>query len=211
MKKSVKIASAALLLLVSISIGIINIIVGSSTKGKIYNHIEKIPYNRVGLLLGTSKFLTNGQPNLYYKYRIDASEKLFKAGKIDFILISGDNSTKDYNEPTTMKEDLVALGIPPNRIYLDYAGFRTLDSIVRSKEIFGQAHLTIISQQFHVERALFIAKWKGVQAIGYNAKDVNVKYGFKTQLRERFARVKMLLDLVFDIKPKFLGKKIEIK
>ena len=179
--------------------------------GKVYNSTNKIPHNKVGLLLGTGKILSNGRINLYYKYRIKAAAKLYKSGKIEFILVSGDNSRKDYDEPTTIKSDLIKKGVPADKIILDYAGFRTLDSIVRSKEIFGQKSITIISQQFHNERAIYIAKHKDIQAIGFNAKDVNVHYGLKTRLRERLARVKMLLDLTIGKKPKFLGEKIEIK
>ena len=126
-------------------------------------------------------------------------------------MVSGDNSSTDYDEPSTIKNDLVAQGIPPTKIFLDYAGFRTLDSVVRSKEIFGQHEVTIISQQFHNERGIYIAESKGMKAVGINAKDVSTPYGFKTRLRERFARVKMMLDLIFGKKPKFLGEKIQIK
>lgn len=193
-----------------ISIPIAQFTVDKRAKGKIYNSTKDIPYNKVGLLLGTSKILSNGRINLYYKYRIDAAVKLYKARKIDYILISGDNSSKDYDEPSTIKEDLIKKGIPSHRIYLDYAGFRTLDSVVRCKEIFGQQSITIISQQFHNERAIFIASMKDIDAIGYNAKDVSNKYGLKTKIRESFARVKMIIDLVLGKKPKYLGKQIII-
>lgn len=186
-------------------------LVERTAKNKVYNATKDIPHNKVGLLLGTGKYLTNGRVNLYYKYRIDAAVKLYHSGKVDFILVSGDNSTKDYDEPSTIKHDLMSKGVPANKIFLDYAGFRTLDSVVRSKEIFGQESITIISQQFHNERAIYIAKRKGINAIGFNAKDVNVHYGLKTRLRERLARVKMILDLTFGKKPKFFGEKIEIK
>lgn len=186
-------------------------LVERSANGKVFNETAEIPYNKVGMLLGTGKILRTGHINLYYKYRIEAAAKLYKAGKIDFILVSGDNSTKYYDEPSTIKKDLIKLGVPSQKIFLDYAGFRTLDSVVRSKEIFGQSNITIISQQFHNERAIFIASQKGINAIGFNARDVSTNYGFKTSLRERFARVKMILDLVFGKKPKFLGEKIEIK
>ena len=188
-----------------------NSLVERKTRNSLFNETEKIPKNKVGLLLGTSKYLRDGRINLYYKYRIEAAIRLFKAGKIEFILISGDNGTKEYDEPTTIKNDLIAKGIPSERIYLDYAGFRTLDSVVRSKEIFGQDSITIISQPFHNERAIYIAKRKGIQAVGYNAKDVNVYYGLKTKAREKLARSKMVLDIIFGKKPKFLGETIEIK
>ncbi|MCG8700391.1 MAG: YdcF family protein, partial [Bacteroidales bacterium] len=172
-----------------------NRIVERSTKDNLYSNTHSIPKNKVGLLLGTSKYVRGGSINQYYKYRIEAAVRLFKSGKIDYILVSGDNGTRHYDEPTVMKKDLIAKGIPGNRIYLDYAGFRTLDSVVRSKAIFGQHSITIISQQFHNQRALFIADNKGINAIGYNAKDVSANYGYKTRLREKFARAKMVLDL----------------
>ena len=177
---------------------------------KVYSSIAAIPSNKVGLVLGTSKFNRNGYVNYYYKYRIDAALALYKAGKVTVFIVSGDNSVKDYDEPTQMKEDLMAGGVPESAIYLDYAGFRTLDSIVRASKIFGQKEFTIISQQFHNERAIFLAESYDLKVVAYNAKDVNVKYGFKTLVREKFARVKMLLDLTFGIQPKFLGEEIAI-
>ena len=180
------------------------------SKNFIYSDIEKIPENKVGLVLGTSKFLRNGQVNLYYQYRIDAAIELYKAGKIKYIVVSGDNSRKTYNEPTQMKADLVAGGVPENVIFIDYAGFRTLDSVVRMKEIFSQSDFTIISQRFHNERAVYLAHHYGLNAIAFNAKDVGKYYGFKTNLREKLARVKVFLDLLTNKKPRFLGEKVEI-
>lgn len=184
--------------------------VANSTQESIYSSVNEIPKNKVGLLLGTGKFLQNGNINLYYKYRIEATIKLYQSGKIEFVLISGDNSRKDYDEPSAMKNDLIASGIPANKIYLDYAGFRTLDSVVRCKEIFGQESITVISQQFHNERAIFIAEKNEISAVGFNAKNVSQRYGIKVQIREKLARVKVVLDLIFGIEPKFLGDKIEI-
>ena len=181
-----------------------------ASEEKCYTEIDSIPQNKVALLLGTSKTLKNGQSNLYFKYRVEAAVALFKAKKIDFILISGDNSRQDYDEPTDMKEALVYMGVPSDKIYLDYAGFRTLDSIIRAKEIFSLTELTIISQAFHNERAIYLAQKYGIKAIGFNAKDVDKYSGFKTQVREYFARVKVFWDLTFGVQPKFLGEKIEI-
>ncbi|KAK6023641.1 hypothetical protein OSTOST_10563 [Ostertagia ostertagi] len=132
------------------------------------------------------------------------------AGKIDYILVSGDNGDEAYNEPETMQADLLAGGIPPDRIILDYAGFRTLDSIVRCKEVFGEDNIIVISQQFHNERALFIARYKDIDAIGFNATDISMKRGFMVQAREKLARVKMALDLLVNKEPKFYGPKIRI-
>lgn len=192
-------------------ISISNYKINSVSKNHIYNNTELIPYNKTGLLLGTSKYLKSGKSNLYFEYRIQATEALFKSGKIDNIVISGDNSRKDYNEPQDMKDELLKRGIPENRIYLDYAGFRTFDSVYRMKEIFGQTNFTIISQEFHNQRAIYIANHLQLNTVGFNSKDVDVYNGFKTQLREKLARVKVMLDLLIGKKPKFLGEAIRIQ
>jgi len=212
MKKLIKFLKIGLLTLVLVAVSIIgcNELVEYSTKDQVFTYKKEVPFNDVGLLLGTAKYLGNGYKNLYYTYRISAAIRLYKAGKIKYILVSGDNGNKNYDEPTDIKKDLIAGGVPAGRIYLDYAGFRTLDSVIRCKIIFGQNSITVISQQFHNERAIFIANRNGMEAVGYNAKDVSAKYGFKVKVRERFARVKMVLDLIFGKEPKFLGEKIKI-
>ncbi len=173
---------------------------------RIFDTAEDVPKNRVCLLLGTSKSSSLG-PNPYFHNRIDATANLYKAGKVERILVTGDNGTKRYNEPTDMRDALIKKGVPKDDIVLDFAGFRTLDSVVRSKEVFGQDRITIVSQRFHNERALYIAKWKGIDAVAYNAADVTSKRAWKVLLRERFARVKMFIDLIIGTEPKFLGKK----
>ncbi len=187
-----------------------NFYIIEKTAGKTYDNVEDIPYNKVGLVLGTSKYLKNSQLNLYFVLRVNAVVKLFQEHKIDYILISGDNSRTDYDEPNDFKTELVLQGIPEDRIILDYAGFRTLDSVVRAKEVFGQQNLTIISQKFHNQRAIFLAENKGLHAVGFNAGDVTGKYGIKTHIREYLARTKALIDLLFKVQPKFLGPKIQI-
>ena len=200
----------AIIILSILSLFIISENIFKAQKKLCYNDIDEIPVNKVGLLLGTSKYIGKSL-NYYYKYRIDAAVELYNKGKIKYILVSGDNSVQNYNEPKTFKNDLIKRGIPANRIYLDYAGFRTFDSVIRSKEVFGQNSITIISQQFHNERAIFIAKHNNIKAVGYNAKDLHGKYGLKTRIRERFARIKAILDVyILRTKPKFLGKKIKI-
>ena len=185
--------------------------VSKSVEPLIYTDVAKLESRHVAVLLGTSKYAHKGRINLYYKYRLNATAKLYKTSKIDYVLVSGDNSTIHYNEPTTMLNDLVDMGIPENRIVQDFAGFRTLDSMVRSKEVFGQQKVIVISQRFHVERALFLAKNKGIDAIGFCAKDVSKSYGFKTRIREYFARIKMFADLyILKKEPKFLGEPIQI-
>lgn len=181
-----------------------------SASGKLFNDTTTISNSKVGLLLGTGKFLKNGYENPYYTYRIRAANDLLKSGKIKYLIISGDNSLKNYNEPEMMKQDMIKLGTDSTKLYLDFAGFRTFDSIIRAKEIFGQDSITVISQAWHNERAIFIAIKEGIVAIGFNAKDVNQKQGLKTQIREKLARVKVYFDYLLNTEPKFLGEKIEI-
>ena len=191
--------------LISLGVIITYYWISFKTKNLVYNNINTIPKNKVGLLLGCGKYTANGNINLFYKYRIDAAVQLFNAKKIEYILVSGDNSRKDYDEPSDFKTDLVAQGIPENKIILDYAGFRTLDSIIRAKEIFGQTSLTLISQKFHNQRAIYIANHFNIEAVGFNAKDI-----YNIHFREYLARSKASLDLVFNVQPKFLGKQIII-
>lgn len=176
----------------------------------IFDKLENVQKCHVGLLLGTSRNIKNGAKNEFFFNRIDATVELFESGKINKIIISGDNSRVGYNEPRDMQIELVKLGIPDSLIYLDYAGFRTLDAIVRAKEVFGQSSFIVISQKFHNERAVFIARNFGIEAYGYNAKDVKSYGGFRTLLREFLARNKMFIDLFFGVKPKFLGERILI-
>ncbi len=185
--------------------------VSSVSEEYIYDNPYDVKPQKVGLVLGTNPMIGNGYKNYYFYYRIDAAVDLYNAGKIKYIIVSGDNSRKDYNEPEAMKQELVRRGIPEDVIFLDYAGFRTLDSVIRAKEIFGQTSFIVISQKFHNERAVFLARVNGIDAYAYNAKDVGKSFGFKTHLREYGARVKVYIDLVFGVDPKFLGEKIEVK
>ena len=200
----------ALALLGVVAIVVAEYAITNSAKEKTFDSVDVIPKNKVGLLLGTSKYVLNGRQNLFYVYRIQAAVALFNAQKIEYIIISGDNGRTEYDEPTDMKNDLMAKGIPESAIYLDYAGFRTLDSVVRSKEIFGQDTITIISQQFHNQRAIYIATQKGMDAIGYNAKDVHTLVSMRIAIREKLARVKTLLDVLLGVNPKYLGETIDI-
>ncbi|MDR1985203.1 MAG: YdcF family protein [Prevotellaceae bacterium] len=186
-------------------------VIRNSSKNFVFDDADKIPHNKVGLLLGTSKYVRSGQINQYFANRIAAAVNLYNAQKIDFIVVSGDNSAKNYNESLDMKNELMKYGIPEEKIFLDYAGFRTYDSVIRMNKIFGQSSFTIISQEFHNHRAVYIARHIGINAIGFNAKDVDAYGGFKTKVREKFARVKVFFDLWTNKSPKFLGEKIEIK
>lgn len=200
-----------LIIFVAISTIVADIIIKVNSNNKVFNDIYKVPYNRVGLLLGTSKYFQDGSKNLYFKYRIHATVNLYFTGKIDRVLISGDNSLSYYNEPMDMKKALVKKGVPADKIYLDFAGFRTYDSIIRANKVFGLSSYTIITQEYHNQRAIYIADVLGHNAIAYNAKNVNQKYGIDQYFREKLARVKVFIDFMLGIKPKFLGKKIEIE
>lgn len=200
-----------LLTITVIIICIANYKISSFSEPYLYNTTDSIPACKTAVLLGTSKFMANGTRNYFFYNRIKAAEELFRSGKIQAIIISGDNSLSYYNEPEDMKQELTKAGIPDSVIYLDYAGFRTFDSMVRAKEIFGQTKFIVVSQKFHNERAIFIARKYNMEVYGYNAEDVSAASGFKTKVRELFARVKVFIDVYSGKKPKFLGEKITIK
>ncbi len=200
-----------ILLLLFLSIVSCNYWIINSTRKQVYSDVNLIPARKVGLVLGASKKTSRGTNNLYFSYRMQAAYELFKAKKIQYLLLSGDNHVKGYDEPSDMREALIELGVPDSCIVLDYAGFRTLDSVVRCHEVFSEDTITIISQEFHNQRALFISNKNNINAIGFNSKEVNKNYSFKTRLREYFARVKCILDIyLFYTTPKFLGSKISI-
>lgn len=182
----------------------------SNAEGKVFDQVSQCPKVKTALVLGTSRTNKRGNENLYFSYRIKAAVELYRAGKVRFILVSGDNSIKTYDEPTDMKNALVAAGIPASRIYLDYAGFRTLDSMERALKVFGQKEVIVVSQRFHNERAIYLGEHFGMTVYGYNARDVAKMGGFKTKVRERFARMKVFWDILFGIDSKFLGEQVEI-
>jgi SanA protein len=188
-----------------------NIAVNYKTANLTFDDVADIKSNKTGLLLGTSHYLKGGGKNPFFYNRIDAAVELYRAGKIENIIVSGDNRTRFYNEPEIMRKELMKHGVPQDRIYLDYAGRRTLDSVVRCGEVFGQNSFTVISQKFHTQRAVFLGRLSGFDTVGFNAKGVNYFWGFKTRFREYFARLNMFADLFFGKKPRFLGEKIEIK
>ncbi len=182
----------------------------SNAEGKIFDRVSECPKVKVALVLGTSRTNKHGNNNLYFSYRIKAAVELYRAGKVKFILVSGDNSIKTYDEPTDMKNALIAAGIPAGRIYLDYAGFRTLDSMERALKVFGQKEVIVVSQRFHNERAIYLGEHFGMTVYGYNAQDVAKMGGFKTKVRERFARMKVFWDILFGVDSKFLGEPVKI-
>lgn len=179
-------------------------------QGHVFTHTDSIPSRQVALLLGTSPFLRDGRQNLYFNYRIEAAVDLFKARKAKLFVVSGDNGSKEYNEPEAMRLALMQAGVPDSCIYLDYAGFRTFDSVYRMRAIFGQDSFVVVSQPFHNERAVYIGRHLGMQVIAFNARDVNQFAGFKTQMREKLARLKVFIDFLIGTKPRFLGEKVNL-
>lgn len=183
-----------------------------NARTKTYNNVNDVPYCKVGLVLGTSPYTSNGHNNYFFTTRINAAAELYKAGKVTKLIVSGDNHTRYYDEPTHMKNALISKGVSPSAIVLDYAGFRTLDSVVRAKEVFMQDKLIVVSQRFHNERAIYLAEHYGIEAVGYNAKDAKKtrKSLTITVVRESFSRVKMFIDIIINKQPKYLGDTIKI-
>ncbi|WP_309396881.1 SanA/YdcF family protein [Cerasicoccus maritimus] len=183
--------------------------VNQAAGGRVQTEVAQAAVSEVGLVLGANPELSDGRPNLYFEYRMDAAAALYHAGKIERLLVSGANPTPLYDESTAMKLALIKRGVPADSIARDYAGLRTLDSVVRAKEIFGCNEVMIISQAFHVERALYLAQEHDLNATGFAARDVNFAFGMKTKVREELARVKAVLDCkVLGTEPKYLGKEI---
>jgi SanA protein len=192
-------------------LAICNFSIESYSDGYVFDNASELPEVKTALVLGTSKYLKDGRPNLFFKNRIKAASQLYHSGQVKYLIVSGDNSSIHYNEPIKMYRELIGQGIPDSIIYADYAGFRTLDAVIRAKKIFDQDSIIIISQNFHNKRAVYIARHKGIEAFGFNAEDVDLYNSFKTLMRELFARVKVFIDLyLLDAQPKYLGEKIHI-
>ncbi|MBB1073047.1 YdcF family protein [Rhodoferax sp. 4810] len=180
------------------------------TQSQVMTQIEQVPPTPVALVLGTTRW-HEGRPNQYYRARIETAAALYHSGRVRGILVSGDNASIYYNEPRFMRKDLIALGVPDTVITSDYAGFRTLDSIVRAKKVFGLDEIVVISQRFHVERALFIAQHVGIRAIGLAAPNPTAPGLMKTRVREVPARIIAVFDIMIDRPPRFLGAAESVK
>jgi SanA protein len=178
----------------------------AAAAGRIFRSAENIPSNDIALVLGTGKFTAQGHTNLHFTRRIRAAAELYHAGKVRHLIVSGDNHIKSYDEPTDMREALAAAGVPTNAITCDYAGFRTLDSVVRANSVFGQTNFTIVTEEFHCPRALWIAEAHGLNAVAFAAPDLSLRWSARVRAREALARVLCGLDLyVFRTQPKFPG------
>lgn len=174
--------------------------------GRIYSSLAAVPANDVGLVLGTGKLTAAGRPNLHFTRRITAAAGLYHAGKVRHLLVSGDNHLAGYDEPTDMLEALVAEGIPTNVITCDYAGLRTLDSVVRAHTVFGLTKFTIVTEAFHCPRAVWIARRHGLDVVAFAAPELSARWSLRVKAREVLARGLCGLDLyVWHRGPKFPG------
>lgn len=183
--------------------------VKSSSKALHHSEIDSIPTIKTALVLGTIPTLKSGAANPYFTHRINMAIALYNSGKVKQFVLSGDNHVEGYDEPEAMRQALIAGGIPDSVLFLDYAGFRTFDSVIRLEAIFGQDSAVVVSQEFHNERAVFIANKEGMYLFGADAMDVGTSFGFQTMLREYLARVKCVLDLyVLNTEPKFYGERV---
>jgi len=192
--------------------GVSDVAIRVAASGRVYSKatLDAVPPVRAAVVLGCARTVRGGLNNLYYDRRIRAAADLYAAGKVRAIVVSGDNHVKGYDEPTDMKGDLVACGVPADRIVCDYAGFRTLDSVVRARKVFGLDDFIVVSQPFHVRRAIFIARGFGADARGYVAEDVSGRHSIKTSLREQLAKIAAVTDVILRRRPKFLGPLEEV-
>ncbi len=209
LKKLVKAITLVVISLV-LFVFVTNLWVVQSSRDRIYS-VDSVRKNDLALVLGTSKRTSSGGENRFFKERMTTAATLHAQGTIRHILVSGDNGSKYYNEPIDMLNALGDLHIPDSVISLDYAGFRTLDSVVRSKQVFGQDKLLIVTQEFHCYRSLFIADYFGIEAVAVSADDGG-PIGLTLATREVFARTMAVLDLyVLQRKPRYLGEKVELQ
>ncbi len=183
--------------------------VGSSL---LYQEISKIPPAGVGLVLGTARYVSGGAENLYFRYRIEAAYDLYREGKVKKLLLSGDNRHHEYNEPQDMRKALLSKGVPDSVLVLDYAGFRTFDSVIRASKVFKLKRFIVISQRFHLARALFVASAHNIEAAGFVAQDPeDPQTQLRQEFREVFARMATILDCyVLGTQPHFLGPELPI-
>jgi SanA protein len=182
------------------------------SKGSIVERVKDLPAHDVGLVLGTSPKLRGGSKNPFFEARMNAAAALFRAGKVKHLLVSGDNGRKGYDEPSSMRDALVDRGVPAKAVTLDYAGFRTLDSVERARTVFGLKKAVIITDDFHLPRSLFLARAKGLKAVGFRPQPVPWKWSKKTRTREVVSRGKAWLDIyMLRTKPRFGGPREEIR
>lgn len=172
----------------------------------------QLPNNEVALVLGTSPRLRHGSANPFFEGRMTTAAELYRTGKVRHLLVSGDNGRKSYDEPTAMRNALIKRGVPASAITLDHAGFRTLDSMARAKTVFGLQRFTIVTDDFHQPRAVFLARSLGLDVVGVPSQHVPFRWSKKARSREIGSRVKACLDVyVLHTQPKFTGPPVTIR
>lgn len=191
-----------------IAIVSVNYYVKSSTKKNIYYSIKKFPKNDVGIIFGAG--INGNQPSKYLKDRLDAGIMLWKAKRINKILLSGDNGRDEYDELTVMKNYCYNHGVDTTKIFIDYAGFDTYSTMYRAKHIFKIKRATLISQKYHLNRAIYIGQKLGIKCVGYSA-NKGEYLGYKyVCFREYGSIFKSFFDVLRNREPRFLGTQIDI-
>jgi SanA protein len=189
----------------------VNVWLVNHTAGRIFDEIEKLPGRDVAVVLGTAPRVRDRWSNPFFESRMDSAAALWKAGKARAFIVSGDNSRRDYDEPTAMRDALIKRGVPEGAITLDYAGFRTLDTMARARAVFGQQSIIVVTDDFHLARSVFLAEAHGIEAVGFRGKPVPAEWSRKARFREVFSRVKAWLDVyVLGTKPKFRGPPVHV-
>jgi len=183
---------------------------GQLAEPYLFDDPTRLPNIDVALVLGAAPIGPEGGPNRYFEYRLDAAAALWRAGKVKYLLVSGDRSRPDYDEPSAMRAGLIARGVPPSAIYRDFAGVRTRDSMLRARSVFGQQRLIVVSQGFHAARAIFLARGEGIEAWGLAARDVDRAYSIFTELRRYPSAMRAYLDVWLDTPPRHAGPSITI-
>lgn len=174
------------------------------------DRIDAVPRADVALVLGTAPFVAEQRRNLFFEYRLDAAAQLIKTGKVKYVLVSGDNRSGDYDEPTAMRDGLIARGVPAVAIYRDFAGVRTLDSVLRARDIFAQSRYVVVSQRFHNHRAVWLARRHGIEAFGFDARDVPIQAAPLVYLRQYLSAGRAIYDVLAGSTPNHGGPRIEI-
>jgi SanA protein len=191
------------------------VMISQSSRAYIYQNPEDLRPAKAGLVLGSARLVRDYVANPFFANRIAAAAALFKSGKVEFLIVSGNQARGGrprggYDEPADMRSALIAAGVPRAKIYRDYAGYRTLDSVVRAKAVFGQDRVIVVSQPFHLSRALFLAHARGLDDDGFAAEDPGFRFSVRTFVREIGARVVALFDVWFDAQPRHLGAPVQL-
>ncbi|MCW5749082.1 MAG: YdcF family protein [Alphaproteobacteria bacterium] len=174
------------------------------------DRIDKVPPAEVALVLGTAPYVAGQRRNLYFEYRLDAAAALHKAGKVKYLLVSGDNREREYNEPRAMRDGLIERGVPADAIYRDVAGIRTLDSVLRARDVFAQSRYIVVSQGFHSRRAVWLARAHGIEAFGFDARDVPFEAAPKVWLRQYASAARAVFDVIVGSTASGEGPRVEI-